>query len=95
LSAVTGHKAAPTLSETDVRCDILERDWAPPPRPADCEFRYGAATPNSSARATRRSAVGSRSRVRPAVRQRGVGNHVRDTESGRGFTLSRERYEMF
>ncbi|AHC25329.1 MULTISPECIES: DUF6636 domain-containing protein [Mycobacteriaceae] len=24
-----------------VRCDISERDWAPPARPADCEFDYG------------------------------------------------------
>ena len=24
-----------------VRCDISERDWTPPPRPADCEFDYG------------------------------------------------------
>jgi hypothetical protein len=23
------------------RCDIIDRDWAPPPRPADCEFDYG------------------------------------------------------
>ncbi len=24
-----------------VRCDIAERDWTPPARPADCEFDYG------------------------------------------------------
>jgi hypothetical protein len=23
------------------RCDIIDRDWTPPPRPADCEFDYG------------------------------------------------------
>ena len=23
------------------RCDIIDRDWSPPPRPADCEFDYG------------------------------------------------------
>jgi hypothetical protein len=23
------------------RCDINDRDWTPPPRPADCEFDYG------------------------------------------------------
>lgn len=28
--------------DTDyVRCDIADRDWAAPPRPADCEFDYG------------------------------------------------------
>jgi hypothetical protein len=24
-----------------VRCDIIDNDWSPPPRPADCEFDYG------------------------------------------------------
>jgi hypothetical protein len=24
-----------------VRCDIDQRDWSPPPRPADCELDYG------------------------------------------------------
>jgi hypothetical protein len=23
------------------RCDIIDRDWSPPPQPADCEFDYG------------------------------------------------------
>ena len=23
------------------RCDIIDRDWSPPPRPPDCEFDYG------------------------------------------------------
>ena len=23
------------------RCDIIDRDWSPPARPADCEFDYG------------------------------------------------------
>ncbi|MGZ8749064.1 MAG: hypothetical protein ACXWZ2_19225 [Mycobacterium sp.] len=23
------------------RCDIIDHDWSPPPRPADCEFDYG------------------------------------------------------
>lgn len=26
------------LDQTTVRCDISERDWSPPPRPADCEL---------------------------------------------------------
>jgi len=24
-----------------VRCDIVRRDWEPPPKPASCEFDYG------------------------------------------------------
>jgi hypothetical protein len=29
------------LDPSAARCDISERDWSPPPRPADCEFDYG------------------------------------------------------
>jgi hypothetical protein len=29
------------IDPTAVRCDIIERDWSPPARPADCEFDYG------------------------------------------------------
>lgn len=25
----------------EIRCDILDKTWAPPPRPADCEFDWG------------------------------------------------------
>jgi nitrogen fixation NifU-like protein len=37
-----------------VRCDIRERDWSPPPRPANCEGDYG-----QGASVGRRSARGS------------------------------------
>jgi hypothetical protein len=29
------------LDPSAARCDISERDWSPPPRPADCAFDYG------------------------------------------------------
>jgi hypothetical protein len=29
------------IDSSYVRCDISERDWSPPPPPADCEFDYG------------------------------------------------------
>ena len=29
------------ISPTGVRCDIDQRDWSPPPRPADCTLDYG------------------------------------------------------
>ena len=29
------------LDPSTARCEISERDWSPPPRPADCEFDYG------------------------------------------------------
>jgi hypothetical protein len=29
------------ISPTGVRCDIDQRNWSPPPRPADCRLDYG------------------------------------------------------
>jgi hypothetical protein len=29
------------ISPTSVRCDIDQRDWSPPPRPADCTLDFG------------------------------------------------------
>lgn len=29
------------ISPTGVRCDIDQRNWSPPPRPADCTLDYG------------------------------------------------------
>jgi hypothetical protein len=29
------------ISPTSVRCDIDQRDWSPPPRPADCRLDFG------------------------------------------------------
>jgi hypothetical protein len=29
------------ISPTGVRCDIDQRDWSPPPRPADCRLDFG------------------------------------------------------
>ena len=132
VSAVTGHKAAPSLDDTevitelitftspsgnvgcyldatDVRCDISERDWAPPRRPADCEFGYGQGitmSPGGDAEfvCAGDTALGggdplpygqsiSAGVLRCDSAESGI--TCRDTESGRGFALSRERYEIF
>src|SRR5258706_3939129 len=29
------------LSETGARCDIRDRSWTPPPRPATCDVNFG------------------------------------------------------
>ena len=29
------------LTTTSVRCDIIRKDWQPPPKPADCELDWG------------------------------------------------------
>lgn len=97
------------ITATDVRCDISERDWTPPPRPADCEFDYGqgiAMSPGGNAVfvCAGDTALGggdplpygesiSAGVLRCDSAESGI--TCRDTESGHGFGLSRERYEMF
>ena len=55
-----------------VRCDIVRRDWEPPPKPASCEFDYGhglmsagKAAVASSAPATARSTTAANSTTAP------------------------------
>ena len=94
-----------------VRCDIAERDWAPPPRPADCH-------PNmSSGQGLDLSAGGESGVVCAGDTALGYGEILRygdsiqsgslhcdsteaampcrDRNSGHGFSLSRQGYELF
>ncbi|MCW2517208.1 MAG: hypothetical protein JWR11_6250 [Mycobacterium sp.] len=77
------------IDPTAARCDISDRDWTPPPRPADCEFDYGqginlsaARHRTSSARVTRPSAAAphwhtaNRQRGFNAMRQRRDRSHL-------------------
>jgi hypothetical protein len=93
----------------DLRCDILERAWAPPPRPADCQFGYGQGITMAAGGVAEFVCAGdtaldageplpygesiSAGALRFDSAESGI--TCRDTESGRGFALSRERYEMF
>jgi hypothetical protein len=36
------HNIACALDADGVRCDIADKTWAPPPKPADCELDWGA-----------------------------------------------------
>ncbi|MBI3213157.1 MAG: hypothetical protein HYZ38_05000 [Mycobacterium sp.] len=92
-----------------VRCDIAERDWLPPPRPADCEFDYGqgiAMAPGAKPAfvcagdtalgggpplAYGQSVTAGNTQCTSAP----SGITCRDRGSGAGFSLSRERYELF
>jgi hypothetical protein len=91
------------------RCDIVDRDWNPPPRPVDCEFDYGQGiglTPGEPAEfvcagdttlgGERVLAYGdslTRGRLRCESSEGGIS--CRDGASGRGFSLSREIYQLF
>lgn len=92
-----------------VRCDIADRGWAPPPRPADCEFDYGQGIAFGAGEAPAFVCAGDTTLW--AGEPLGFGQSVtvgtmsctslesgitcRDMGSGTGFTISRQAYELF
>lgn len=97
------------LDPTFVRCDIAERDWEPPPRPADCEFDYGqgigmsAGAPPEFVCAGDTALGGGEALAYGASVSAGSlscdsaesGITCRDADTGRGFTVAREAYQVF
>lgn len=97
------------LDSTYLRCDIAKRNWAVPPRPADCELDYGqgiALTPGEPAVfvCAGDTTLGGadvlaygRSITRGALSCTSAesGISCRDTGTGRGFSLSRQVYQLF
>ncbi len=91
------------------RCDIVDRDWNPPPRPADCEFDYGQGVGLAPGEPAAFVCAGdttlggeqvlgygdalTRGRLTCESSESGVA--CRDTGTGRGFSLSREIYQLF
>jgi hypothetical protein len=91
------------------RCDIVDRDWSPPPRPADCEsdYRQGlSVAPGGPAQfvCAGDTVFGpdevlpygesiTADRVRCENAESGI--TCLDTESGHGFSISREAYRLF
>lgn len=92
-----------------VRCDIAERDWVLPPRPADCEFDYGqgiALAPGEPAAfvcAGDTTLGGSEVLGYGRTITRGPlsctsaesGMSCRNTGTGQGFSVSRQVYQLF
>lgn len=92
-----------------VRCDIIDRQWSPPPRPADCEFDYGqgislargegpefVCAGDTAFGADEELAYGDAIRagaLRCESAEAGV--TCRDDGSERGFFVSRESYQLF
>jgi hypothetical protein len=96
--------------DTDyVRCDIADRDWAPPPRPADCEFDYGQGIAFGTGDAPAFVCAGDTALWAGAPLAFGQsvdsgpmsctslesGITCLDTGTGAGFTISRQAYELF
>jgi hypothetical protein len=92
-----------------VRCDIIDRDWQPPPRPADCEFDYGQGITLNDGGLAEFVCAGDTAFGPDQVLQYGesitVGPmHCDSTQSdvtcgntvtGHGFSISRDAYQLF
>jgi hypothetical protein len=97
------------LDPTYVRCDISERDWSPPPRPADCEFDYGQGIGLSAGEQAGFVCAGDTAMGGgdPLAYGKSItkgdltcgsaeaGITCRDGATGHGFTISREVYKVF
>jgi hypothetical protein len=97
------------IDATAVRCDIAERDWAPPPRPADCEFDYGQGISMSPGDPPAFVCAGdttlgggdplpyghsvSAGSLRCDSTEAGM--TCRDGNTGHGFTVARQGYQIF
>jgi hypothetical protein len=97
------------IDPTYVRCDISERTWSPPPRPADCEFDYGQGINMSTGEQPAFNCVGdtvlgagqpltygtSISKGNLTCDSAQAGITCRDNATGHGFTIAREAYQLF
>jgi hypothetical protein len=104
----TGNVAC-MIDPTWVRCDILDNDWSPPPRPADCEFDYGQGISLSPGAPAEFVCAGDTAfgpdEVLPygesitagvlACDSADSGFTCRDVETGHGFSISRQAYQLF
>jgi hypothetical protein len=97
------------IDPTWVRCDILDNDWSPPPRPADCEFDYGQGISLSPGSPAEFVCAGDTAFGPDEVLPYGEsitagvlecdsadsGFTCRDVETGHGFSISRQAYQLF
>ncbi|MCV6980694.1 hypothetical protein H7I53_10745 [Mycolicibacterium pulveris] len=97
------------MDASQVRCDIRERDWAPPPPPPDCPYDYGQGLSlhaggtatfvcaGDTALAGGGPLAYGQSHTDGVLRCDSAmsGITCRDVETGRGFSISREGYRFF
>lgn len=97
------------LDATMARCDIRDRSWAPPLRPASCEFAYGQGMTLGAGRPAEFVCAGDT--ALGAGAELGYGDSItagtlrcesadtgitcRDAKTRHGFALSREAYHLF
>lgn len=97
------------LSESEVRCDIVRKNWSAPSKPADCELDWGNGMTVTGGEATFTcvgdTVVGTSTstlKYGQAVRSGTVrcdsihtGLTCKDEKTGHGFTLASAKYELF
>ena len=97
------------MEPLNVRCDIAERDWSPPSAPESCELDFGQGIALETGAQPRFVCAGDTALgpereldygtsiaaglLRCESSERGI--RCEDTETGRGFLISRERFELF
>jgi hypothetical protein len=91
------------------RCDIIDLDWSPPPRPADCEFDYGQGISLAPGEPAQFVCAGDTAFGADEVLPYGdsiaagvlrcesadSGITCRDTQTSRGFSMSQQAYQLF
>ena len=104
----TGNVAC-MIEPSRARCDIIDRDWSLPPRPADCELDYGQGISLNSGGSAEFVCAGDTafgpdevlpygsSTVAGALRCESAepGITCRDGQTGHGFSIAREAYRIF
>ncbi|MGH3677623.1 MAG: DUF6636 domain-containing protein [Mycobacterium sp.] len=97
------------IDPSNVRCDISERDWAPPSKPASCEWDYGQGITlqagdeagfvcaGDTALGGGESLGNGRSIAAGSLvcESAESGMTCRDNQTGHGFVISREAYQIF
>lgn len=101
--------AASNEGVSEVRCDIRDRTFKSPAKPAGCDVDYGSGLMIAAGSAPEFVCAGDTTLSNGPVLQYGQVNEVGsiqctsreagmtclDEETGRGFFLSRDRYELF
>jgi hypothetical protein len=97
------------MTSKSVRCDILRRNWQPPPKPSDCELDWGLSLHIDNGRAGFLCAGDSVISEAKTTLEYGhglrAGNLLCDSEStalrcadektGHGFTLAVAQYDLY
>jgi hypothetical protein len=97
------------VDKSGARCDIVRKNWQPPPAPDDCELDWGFGVAVSASEEATFTCAGDT--VLGGKEQLPYGRSVRagdftcssdskamrceNTESGHGFTLAVEQYNLF